>query len=284
MQQEISFIAGPDGIRDASQVREVVSWGSNNGVIDLRGGIVKPRSAPHNHDGTPSWTGLGFEAGLPVLLEGLINHTGSFTVEVWNPSHVHTIDNVTKSSSVIFHKQIGARTGPGNVIKEIADAMANDPKQSRLVVKNQMEPDTKTFINRILWANESISLSRIMGVGRGHPPGNMMTRNNDNLDELLALRKRFPDLDIVVDISHTAGISPENVLRFADRVVAFHNQVLGEFGIVLLNKIMFEVDPNRRLALCDQDQLLDLLTAERLVNKIRKSIQMGHVYAENWLN
>lgn len=280
MHRDIGFIAGPDGIRNVSQVREIVSWGENNGIQDFRGGIIKPRSAPRNADNSPSWIGLGFEYGLPVLLEGLIHHTGSFTVEVWSPNHVQTIDENTRNSNVVFHKQVGARTGPGNVIKEIADAMVNDPKKSKLVVKNQMEPGLNTFINRILWANEAIDLSRITGIGRGHPPGNIHTRNTNNLDELLGLRKKFPNIDIAVDISHTAGISPENVLSFADQVVAFHNQVLAEFGIILLDKIMFEVDPNPEEAQCDRDQLLDLFTAERLVNQIRKSIRMEDAYAE----
>ncbi len=274
MKTEIGFIAGPDGVRDVHQLREVACWANDNGIEDLRGGIVKPRSSPRNSDLTLSWIGLGFEVGLPVILEGLCRHNGSFTTEVWNVNQVRDIDTATRDSKIIFHKQVGARTGPGNVIKEIGDGMADDPKNSKLVIKNQMEAGSTTFINRLRWGNESLDISRLSGVGRGHAPGNGDFRNSPNLDELLDLRKAFPDLELVVDISHTAGFSPENVSRFAEVVVKFHNQVLQETGLILVNKIMLEVDPSPALALCDRDQLLDFSTAGALIAKIRKNIEM----------
>lgn len=279
MKTEIGFIAGPDGVRDVTQLRQIVTWADDNRIIDLRGGIIKPRSSPLNRDGTPSWLGLGFLIGIPVVLEGLSGHRGSFTTEVWNRDHVRVIDDLSSSSDLVIHKQIGARTGPGNVIQEIGDEMIHDRKQSKLVIKNQMESGSSTFINRIRWGNDSLDLTRLSGVGRGHSPGDGTFRNTPNLDELLDLRKEFPNLELVVDISHTAGISPENVSRFADRVVQFHNQIFDETGLILVNKIMLEVDPDPTLALCDRDQLLNLSSAGALIERIRKTIKMGEVYA-----
>lgn len=271
MTRQIEFIAGPDGVRDVTQMRAVKTWAEDNSVQNIRGGIIKPRSSPYNKDGTPSWVGLGIEKGMVTVAEGLCGFKGRFVVEVWNSDHVRAIDLISKESELKTDKQIGARTGPGNVIQEIGNALNRD---SRLVVKNQMEKGETTYINRIRWAESSVGLERVTAVGRGHAPGTAEYRNEPNLDELLSLRRAFPDLNIALDISHTAGISPENVVYFAHAAIDYHNRILHELGVVLLNQIMVEVDPKPSEAQCDQDQLLDFFQGTCLLNWIRKNIKM----------
>lgn len=271
---EIQFIIGPDGVRDTNQMKLVAHCAVDNGISDLRGGVMKPRSAPRERGGRKTWRGLGIEEGIGIVLESLCGFSGSFVTEVWSPDHVKKIEYLTRESHIVFHKQIGARTGPGNLIEEIASAMAQGPKQARLVVKNQMEVGDETFKNRILWANEGIDMSRIIAGGRGHVPGSDGYRHTPNLETLLYLRQTIPELDILLDISHTAGMSSENVEKFACTAVDFHNAVLDKLGIVLLDKIMIEMDPNPELAQCDRDQLLTPLATSKLVSKIRKNIRM----------
>ena len=93
------------------------------------------------------------------------------------------------------------------------------------------------------------------------------------MQDLLTLKEKFPELTLLVDISHMAGISPQNVLTTGALVIAWHNRIFDKTGIHVVDGFMLETDPNRRQAKCDKDQLLTFSQADRFIKSARLTMK-----------
>ena len=267
MLEKLKFIIGPDGVRDTGQMREVLTFAQENGVDELRGGIVKPRSTPFN------WVGVGIKKGAAIINESLRDFNGSFTLETWSRNDTLQFLRKTRKINTTINIQIGARTGPGNLLGEIGQVVADANSQSKLVVKNSMTPGAIHFVSRVQWALEALPTNRVLAIARGVDPENDLQRFTTNLKDLLVLREKFPGLTLLVDISHMAGISAENVLNLGQLVIAWNNRIFDKSGIRPMDGFMFETDPNIEAALCDRDQLLTFKQAENFIHTARTQMK-----------
>ena len=273
MGNHIEIIAGPDGVRDVRQMKAVAAWADDNGINTIRGGIYKPRSSPMKNK-VPVWLGLGAEAGIPIVQESLVGTGKRFVMEFIEPEQVDaTADRLADTPEIEVDGQIGARTGPGNTIAKITERIAARLPKAKIVVKNQMEVGVEPWVSRVEWAGTGAPEAELIGCARGHSPGNELFRNSSNLMEALELKKML-GIPMLIDISHTAGISPENVMLFAQLAIGFHNQILDKTGIQVFDGVMMEIDPFPEEAQCDRDQLLPLCLASALVGTIQEKMQV----------
>lgn len=273
MIKEIEFIVGPDAVRDTRQMREVLTFARQNGLKKLRGGIVKPRSTPFTIKGEDSWVGVGIKAGGAIINKSLRDFKGEFTLETWSTNDTLHFLRKTRKINPTINIQIGARTGPGNLIAEIGQVVVEANSQSNLVVKNSLKPGAKDFVARVDWALSVLPIHRVIAIARGVDPENDLQRFTSNLKDLLVLREKFPGLTLLVDISHMAGISAENVLTLGGLVIAWNNRVFDQTGSRPMDGFMLETDPDIAAAQCDKDQLLTFKQAEKFINHARSSMK-----------
>lgn len=273
MTGHIEVIAGPDGVRDVRQMRAVAAWADDHDIATIRGGIFKPRSSPRKNN-VPVWLGIGADQGIPIVQETLAGSGKRFVMEFIEPDQVDTTaDRLQESPGILLDGQIGARTGPGNTIAKITERIAARFPHAKIVVKNQMEVGLDPWVNRIEWARLGAESTEIIGCARGHSPGNELFRNASNLEEAFEL-KQLLGIPMIIDVSHSAGVSPENVMLFAQLVIGFHNRIFDRTGIQVFDGVMMEIDPFPDEAQCDRDQLLPLCLASALVGTMYEKMQV----------
>jgi chorismate mutase len=187
-------IAGPCSAEGEEQVHETVKQiVQNTGNVSLlRAGIWKPRTRPNSFEGVgaiglPWIKNAGREAGLPVA------------VEVANPAHVELA--LKNEIDVLW---IGARTtvSPFNV-QAIADSLKG--VDIPVLIKNPVNPDIELWIGAL----ERIYASGINKLGvihRGFSSYEKTVYRNPPMWEIpIELRRRYPEIPIIVDPSHMGG-------------------------------------------------------------------------------
>lgn len=189
------IIAGPCSAEGEEQVLETVTQivkhcGSK--VHMLRAGIWKPRTRPNSFEGVgeiglPWIKNAGLAVGLPV------------TVEVANPEHVEAA-----LKAGIDALWIGARTtvSPFNV-QSIADALkgVNIP----VFIKNPVNPDLELWIGAVERLNAA-GINKLAVIHRGFSSYEKSIYRNQPMWEIpIELRRRYPEVPIIVDPSHMGG-------------------------------------------------------------------------------
>ncbi len=187
------IIAGPCSAETEEQVLQAARELADGGQVDLfRSGIWKPRTRPGSFEGVGT-KGLGWlrkvkaETGLKV------------TTEVASTQHV--FEALKYDIDVLW---LGARTtvNPFSV-QEVADALkgVNIP----VMIKNPINPDLKLWIGAIERIYTS-GIGRIAVIHRGFSyHGDTKYRNVPRWQIPIELKRRFPDLEIIVDNSHICG-------------------------------------------------------------------------------
>lgn len=186
-------IAGPCSAETEEQVFETIRGiAAENKVHMLRAGVWKPRTRPNSFEGVGE-IGLkwiieaGKEVGLPV------------TVEVANAEHVEAA-----LKAGVDALWIGARTtvSPFHV-QSIADAVrgTNIP----VLIKNPVNPDLELWIGAIeRFANAG--LTKLAAIHRGFSTYEKSVYRNPPMWEIpIELRRRHPNIPIIVDPSHMGG-------------------------------------------------------------------------------
>lgn len=187
------IIAGPCSAETREQVLETAGLLSRTGKVDLfRAGIWKPRTRPGNFEGVGE-TALEWlqevknTYQLPVIIEVANSRQALLALE-------YGIDAVW----------IGARTtvNPFSV-QEIADALqgADIP----VYIKNPVNPDIELWTGAV----ERIQQAGIRDIGLIHRGfssyGNARLRNVPMWHLAIEIRRRFPDLPVIIDPSHITG-------------------------------------------------------------------------------
>lgn len=187
-------IAGPCSAEGEEQVFETVRRlvKHTNKVHMLRAGIWKPRTRPNSFEGVgeiglPWIVNAGKEVGLPT------------TVEVATPEHVEAA--LKAGIDVLW---IGARTtvSPFN-IQAIADALKG--VDVPVLVKNPVNPDLELWVGAIeRFCN--VGITKIAAIHRGFSTyGQSMYRNPPMWEIPIEMRRRYPEIPIIVDPSHMGG-------------------------------------------------------------------------------
>lgn len=187
-------IAGPCAAESKEQLmataKEIAEINPN---IIFRAGIWKPRTRPG------SFQGVG-EQGIEWLME-VKRQTG---LEV--ATEVATPDQARKCIEAgITHLWIGARTTVNPFyVEEIAEAMRGHDVS--VMVKNPVHPDINAWIGSIERFADA-GIEKLIAIHRGfHPLPESKYRNYPNWSLPLELKQRYPQLPIISDPSHMAGV------------------------------------------------------------------------------
>lgn len=188
-------IAGPCSAEGEEQVMntvtEIVKFGAGR-VNMIRAGIWKPRTRPNSFEGVgeiglPWVKNAGRAVGLPVM------------VEVANPEHVEAA--LKNEIDVLW---IGARTTVSPfAVQEIADSLRG--VDIPLLVKNPINPDLELWLGAMERFNQ-VGIKKLGAIHRGFSSYEKTIYRNPPMWEIpIELRRRYPEIPIIVDPSHMGG-------------------------------------------------------------------------------
>lgn len=188
-------IAGPCSAEGEEQVMQTVKEivQQTAGKVQLiRGGIWKPRTRPNSFEGVgeiglPWLKNAGLAVGLPV------------TVEVANAEHVEAA--LKNKIDVLW---IGARTTVSPfAVQEIADSLKG--VDIPVLIKNPMNPDLELWIGAVERFYQC-GINKLGVIHRGFSSYEKTMYRNPPMWEIpIELRRRLPDIPILVDPSHMSG-------------------------------------------------------------------------------
>jgi chorismate mutase len=206
------LMLGPCGAETREQVIATAE-GLRSFEPDLfRAGIWKPRSRP----GT--FQGVG-EQGLQWLLEVKERFGYKVSTEVANAAHVK--EAIKYGVDVLW---IGARTTVNPFyVQEIADAL--EGHDIPVIVKNPINPDLELWIGAMERLQRS-GITQIAAIHRGFAfHGKSMYRNQPVWEIPIELKRRYPDLQLICDVSHIGG-DPTLLLELAQKALDLNYQGL----------------------------------------------------------
>ncbi len=233
----LALIAGPCSVESEEQICHIAENVKALGAKMLRGGAYKPRTSPYSFQGMET-------EGL-FLLKEAHNKTGLPVIsEITSPSHIEQfLDYVD-----VF--QVGARNMQNfELLKELGKT--NRPVLIKRGLANTMEELLMSAEYVMNGGNEQVILCE-----RGIRTFEDATRNTLDISAVPML-KRMTHLPVVVDPSHSSGIS-WMVEPLAKAAVA-----AGADGL------MIEVHNNPAAALCDGKQSITIEQFDILVEKLR---------------
>jgi len=246
------IVCGPCSAETREQVMATAEGIAAMGrQIIFRSGIWKPRTRPGNFEG------IG-EIGLEWLREVKEKFGFLTATEVANATHVEAC--LKAGVDVLW---IGARTtvNPFSV-QEIADALKG--VDVPVMIKNPIHPDISLWqgaIERI----SGVGIKKLAAIHRGFQHhDNYPYRNRPDWDLAIELRRRFPKLPMICDVSHISG-NPALIPRLSQRAMD-----LGMAGLL----IETHVDPPSALSDAKQ-QVTPPELAEIIGNLDIRSEQSG---------
>ena len=238
---DVVVMAGPCAVESREQIMNISRLVKMAGGLILRGGAYKPRTSPY------SFQGLG-EEGLRYLAEARDETGLPIVTEITDP---RKIDLFIEYADII---QVGARNMQNFVL-------LTEIGRSGHPVLLKSGPSSK--IEDLLLAAEYIIKEgnrNIILCERGISTFETFTRNTLDLSAVAVLKK-LSHLPVVVDPSHSVGISSIIPSMSLAAVAA------GADGLLI------EIHPNPNTALCDGPQALNFETFSSLVTRIRKVAQ-----------
>ena len=194
------LIAGPCSAESRTQILKSAEALASNGVRIFRAGVWKPRTRPG------SFEGFGEDA-LEWLSEAKATTGMRVITEVGSPEHLQKV-----AATNLDGFWIGARTTANPfLVQEIANEYAALPQEKRdkmtVLVKNPVNPDLELWIGaieRMLGAGAK----KIGAIHRGfsvYSPLPAAYRNAPLWPIPIELHRRYPNLPLIFDPSHTGG-------------------------------------------------------------------------------
>lgn len=187
-------IAGPCSAETEDQVMQTVKRivAATDKVSMIRAGVWKPRTRPNSFEGVgaiglPWVKNAGREVGLPVC------------VEVANSGHVELA--LKNEIDVLW---IGARTTVSPfIVQEIAESLRG--VDVPVMVKNPVNPDLELWLGAIERFT-AVGINKVAAIHRGFSTYEKSAYRNPPMWEIpIELRRRFPQIPIIVDPSHMGG-------------------------------------------------------------------------------
>lgn len=188
------LIAGPCSAENRRQVLDTARGVAAAGAGAFRAGLWKPRTRPGNFEGVGA-------AGLPWLEEARELTGLPLATEVASAAHVALC--LEAGVDILW---IGARTTANPfAVQEIADALRGCGDKVEVIVKNPLSPDLEAWIGAIERIRGA-GVGRITAVHRGFSYlGPHIYRNRPEWRVPIELRRRMPELQVLVDPSHIGG-------------------------------------------------------------------------------
>lgn len=233
-----SFVvmAGPCSVETKNQILTVAKGVKQSGAAILRGGAYKPRTSPYSFQGL-ELEGLELlkmarqETGLPII------------TEIMSPALVETFE---RDVDII---QVGARNMQNfDLLKELGKA--TKPILLKRGLSSTIEEWLMSAEYIMAGGNPNVILCE-----RGIRTFETYTRNTLDLSAIPAVKK-LSHLPVVVDPSHSAGIS------WMVESLSLAAMAVGADGIIV------EVHNDPKSALCDGAQSLDLDQYDKLMKKL----------------
>ena len=270
------IISGPCSAETEEQTIATAKALSATGIKLFRAGIWKPRTRPGVFEGVGT-IGLSW-------LKKVKSETGMrVAVEVATAHHVY--ESLKHGIDMVW---IGARTSANPfAVQEIADAL--NGVDIPVFVKNPVNPDLELWIGALERINGA-GITRVGAIHRGFSTyGRSEYRNHPQWQIPIELRRRIPNLPIIIDPSHIGGkrelllsISQEAMdLNFDGLMIESHihpneawsdaeQQITPENLKLLINKLVLrshaienaprnELDELRRQIDILDNQLLEIL-------------------------
>ena len=238
------LIVGPCSAESEIQVMETAHALAKEGKVKVfRAGIWKPRSRPGSFEGAG-------EVGLKWL-QRVKRETGLLvTTEV--ATALHAQKAIEYGIDMVW---VGARTtaNPFSVDQLVAVLKdANIP----VLVKNPVTPDLELWIGAIERFHRA-GITKLAAIHRGfYPYERSRLRNIPKWELAIDLKSRFPNLPVICDPSHIAGLAG------LIHEIAQHALDLSFDGLTV------EVHPNPPVALSDAKQQLTPKEFTDLINAL----------------
>ncbi len=188
------IIAGPCSAETEEQVMHTVKRivAATDKVGMIRAGTWKPRTRPNSFEGVgaiglPWVKNAGRAVGLPVA------------VEVANSGHVELA--LKNEIDVLW---IGARTTVSPfIVQEIAESLRG--VDVPVMIKNPVNPDLELWLGAIERFT-AVGINKIAAIHRGFSTYESSAYRNPPMWEIpIELRRRHPQIPIIVDPSHMGG-------------------------------------------------------------------------------
>lgn len=251
-QKSLQIIAGPCAAESREQMLQTAQEAMKRGIGTVRMSLWKPRTAP-------GWSGI-WEKGIPVFLE-IADMGVRPATEVLLPRHVEHILNgtIAKNRDARVLLWLGSRNQNDILQRDIGSIIAGEPRV-QLMVKNQMWKDRKHWegiIDHVV--SGGASPLQLLLCHRGFAPGSKTLRNIPDMDMALRVkdslsRKHNVPMPLILDGSHIAGMSAENVMRTTERL---SQKTLTIDGRTLkIDGLMLETHPDPDRAQTDKNQQL----------------------------
>ncbi len=237
-----TVIAGPCSVENEKQIVTVANGVKKSGAKILRGGAYKPRTSPY------SFQGLELK-GLDLLNEAREETGLPIVTEIMSPALVETFE---EKVDII---QVGARNMQNfDLLKELGKC--SKPILLKRGLSSTIEEWLMSAEYILAGGNPNVILCE-----RGIRTFETYTRNTLDLSAIPAI-KRLSHLPVVVDPSHSAGMS------WMVEPLTLAAMAVGADGVII------EVHNCPEKALCDGAQSLNLPQFEALMKKL-KSVGEG---------
>lgn len=238
-------IAGPCSAESEIQIMNAAEGVKKAGAHVFRAGIWKPRTRPGSFEGIGA-QGLSWlkkvrqRFGIPVM------------TEVASREHVYCV-----AKSNIDAVWIGARTTTNPfAVQEIADTLKETGLKIPVFIKNPVNPDIELWIGA-LERIYNAGINEIGAIHRGFSKyGEKIYRNPPYWAIPIELKRRFPDLLLIHDPSHTGG-KKELISELSQQAID-----LGMDGL------MIECHCSPECALSDADQQIKPNVLEFIINAL----------------
>lgn len=239
--QKPFLIAGPCSAESLDQVLATARALQSMPVKLFRAGVWKPRTRPGYFEG------MGEEA-LAWLQEAKRQTGIPLTIEVAEPAHIELA--LKYGIDVLW---IGARTTVNPFqVQKLADALQG--VKIPVMIKNPVNPDADLWLGAIE-RMERAGVAEVAAIHRGFSTYKAASvyRNSPNWPVPIELRRRRPELAIICDPSHIAGIA-SRVAEVAQKAMDMD-----------FDGLMIETHPDPASALSDAAQQITPGALERLM-------------------
>ncbi len=191
-EQRPLVLAGPCSAESEEQVMATAKQLAANGIKVFRAGVWKPRTKPGGFEGHG-------EVALPWM-QRVKEETGMLVAtEVATPKHVEAA--LKAGIDVLW---VGARTTANPfAVQELADSLKG--VDVPVLVKNPVNPDLELWIGALLRMNQA-GIKRLGAIHRGFSSIDQKLYRNAPMWHIpIELHRRYPNLPIIFDPSHTGG-------------------------------------------------------------------------------
>ncbi len=236
-EKTFTVIAGPCSVENEKQIVTVAKGVKESGAKILRGGAYKPRTSPY------SFQGLELQ-GIDLLKEAKAESGLPIVTEIMSPS---LVEKFVENVDII---QVGARNMQNfDLLKELGKC--RKPILLKRGLSSTIEEWLMSAEYILAGGNPNVILCE-----RGIRTFETYTRNTLDLSAIPAV-KRLSHLPVVVDPSHSAGMS------WMVEPLSLAAMAVGADGLII------EVHNCPEKALCDGAQSLNLHQFENLMQKLR---------------